>query len=237
MELRERTASRIERALQKIGTKRRAKHSARFFKTGEGEYGHGDIFIGVTVPEQREVAREYKDLPLPEILKLLKSPIHECRLTALILLVGQYQRADARTRAKITKSYLANTRFINNWDLVDSSAPYILGEELLHKDRRILYNLVTSRNMWERRIAILATFAFIRRSDFTDSLALAKLLLADSHDLIHKSAGWMLREVGKRSRPALALFLRKYASRMPRTMLRYAIERFPEHKRKKLLKR
>jgi len=234
------TSSQVERALKLLGTPEKAKSSAWFFKTGVGQYGHGDVFAGVTVPEQRKVARQFRDLPLTEIDKLLASKIHECRLTALLVLVGQYQKADAATRERIVEFYLAHTPRINNWDLVDSSASYILGVHLLHADekkRKILYRLAKSKDLWERRIAIIATLAFIRNNEYADTLALAELLLSDSHDLIHKATGWMLREVGKRSPDTLREFLRAHATQMPRTMLRYAIERFPDEERKDWLGR
>ena len=234
------TAAQVERILKSLGTPERAKSSAWFFKTGVGQYGHGDVFAGVTVPEQRKVARQFRDLPLAEIDKLLANKIHECRLTALLVLVGQYQKADATACERIVQFYLAHTSRINNWDLVDSSASYILGLHLLYADekkRKILYRLAKSKDLWERRIAIIATLAFIvRANDYADTLALAELLLSDTHDLIHKATGWMLREVGKRSPETLRGFLRTRANQMPRTMLRYAIERFPEGERKGWLK-
>ena len=229
-------ASQVERALKSLGTPEKAKSSAWFFKTGVGQYGHGDVFAGVTVPEQRKVARQFRDLPLAEIDKLLANKIHECRLTALLILVGQYQKADAAAREQIVRFYLAHTPRINNWDLVDSSASYILGLHLLHADekkRKILYRLAKSRDVWERRIAVVATLALIvRANDYADTLAIAELLLSDTHDLMHKATGWMLREVGKCSPETLREFLRAHATHMPRTMLRYAIERFPEEERK-----
>ncbi|OGZ06100.1 MAG: DNA alkylation repair protein [Candidatus Lloydbacteria bacterium RIFCSPHIGHO2_01_FULL_49_22] len=230
------TALHIERALKKVGTAKRAASSARFFKTGKGEYGQGDIFVGVTVPEQRKLAKEYATLPQGEIAKLLKRRIHECRLTALILLIGQYKSGDEAARTKIARFYLARTKYVNSWDLVDVSAGAILGTHLLTRDRRILYRLARSKNIWERRIAIIATLAFIKAGDVHDTLLLAELLLADTHDLMHKAVGWMLREVGKQARPALVCFLKINAAHMPRTALRYAIEHFGEAERKKFLR-
>jgi 3-methyladenine DNA glycosylase AlkD len=221
--------------LKRLGTSQKAKASAWFFKTGEGHYGHGDVFYGVTVPEQRRVAKEFKTASLREIAKLLASSIHECRLTALLILVGQYQRADKKIKARIAKFYVAHAKQINNWDLVDSSASYILGAELTDKKRDILYTFARSKNLWERRIAIVSTQAFIRHDDFIDTFKIAELLISDTHDLIHKATGWMLREVGKRDQRALERFLQKHAPLMPRTMLRYAIEKFPEKKRKAYL--
>ncbi|MSR76170.1 MAG: DNA alkylation repair protein [Candidatus Ryanbacteria bacterium] len=225
----------VQQVLKRLGTPQKAKSSAWFFKTGKGHYGHGDIFYGVTVPEQRRVAKEFKDLPLTEIAKLLVNPVHECRLTALLILVRHYQRADKKTKAYIAKFYISRAKQINNWDLVDASASYILGAELLDKKRDILYKLARSKNLWERRIAIVSTHAFIRCNDFTDTFKIAHMLMRDTHDLIHKATGWMLREAGKRDGHELELFLQKYASVMPRTMLRYAIEKFPEKKRKAYL--
>ncbi len=231
------TAVAIEKALKKHGTKTKARSSSWFFKTGKGQYGYGDVFIGVTVPEQRKVAKHFKDLPLPEIKKLLLSKYHECRLTALIILVAQFNAGDEKTREKIAKFYLVNAKRVNNWDLVDSSAPYILGQYLLHKDRSVLYKLVKSKNLWERRIAILATFWFIREGDFKDALAIGETLLSDTEDLMHKATGWMLREVGKRSRPTLVRFLNAHKATMPRTALRYAIEHFPKNERGVILEK
>ncbi|MFA6407285.1 MAG: DNA alkylation repair protein [Candidatus Paceibacterota bacterium] len=229
------TATQVERELKKHGNKTRAKSSAGFFKTEKGEYGYGDVFIGVTVPEQRKIAKGCKELPLSEIKKLLASKFHECRLTALLILVSQFISADIRTRERIAKFYLANIKYVNNWDLVDSSAPYILGEHLLNTKRDILYTLVKSKNIWERRIAMLSTFAFIRNNEFADTFSIAEHLLSDTHDLVHKATGWMLREVGKHSHSALILFLKMHASQMPRTALRYAIERLSENERKMFL--
>lgn len=209
----------------------KAKLFARYFKTGEGEYGEGDRFMGLTVPQVRAIAKKYKDLPLKEVEKLLHSPIHEYRLTALIILTYQ------KPTREIVDLYLRNTKYINNWDLVDLSSHEILGTYLLDKPRTILYKLAKSKNIWERRIAVLATFAFLRTNDFRDSFAIAEILLHDKHDLIHKAVGWMLREVGKRDQLAEEVFLKKHHQAMPRTMLRYAIERFPETKRRSYLQR
>jgi len=232
------TATQIEKTLKKLGSAEKAKASAWYFKTGEGQYGHGDIFAGVTVPEQRKVAKEYKEISLEEIGKLLKNKIHECRLTALLVLVEQYKHSDEKTKAKIARFYLTHTKYINNWDLVDLSAPNILGDYLLRGNRQILYKLAKSKNIWERRIAILATFAFIKNGETADSFAIAEMLLSDKHDLIHKAVGWMLREIGKHySRPALVNFLNIHKACMPRTTLRYAIEHFSPAERKKFLSR
>lgn len=230
------TALRVEYTLKKLGTKERAASSAWFFKTAKGEYGHGDVFVGVAVPEQRKLAKKYVALPQREIAKLLKSRIHECRLTALIILVEQYKKGTEAKREEIVKFYLAHMKYVNNWDLVDSSASNILGMHLLARDRGVLYRLVRSKNIWERRIAIIATLAFIKVGDVHDTLLLSELLLADTQDLMHKAVGWMLREVGKQSRPALVGFLKVHAARMPRTLLRYAIEHFSEAERKRFLR-
>ncbi|MDO8599291.1 MAG: DNA alkylation repair protein [bacterium] len=210
-----------------------------FFKTGRGEYGHGDRFLGLTVPEQRRIARRHADFPWAELRILLRSAYHEERFVALIILTMQFERGDAAARTQIVRRYrTAIVRSVNNWDLVDATAYKILGEYLrTHPtERRLLVTLARSRNLWERRVAIIATLAFIARNEFTDTFRIADILLADSQDLIHKAVGWMLREVGKRDRRALEAFLRTRHTRMPRTMLRYAIERFPENKRRKYLR-
>lgn len=230
------SAASVTRELKALGTPAKQKSSLRFFKTGEGQYGYGDLFYGVTVPEQRRIAKHYRMLPLPEIEKLLRNKIHECRLTALFILSDRYQKASAQEKEKIADFYLKNIESVNNWDLVDSSAPYLLGEHLKNRDRSVLYELAQSENMWERRIAIMATFSFIRNGEFKDALEIAEILVSDMHDLMHKAVGWMLREVGKRSLPHEVRFLNKHANIMPRTMLRYALEKFPETFRKKYLK-
>ena len=232
------TAKEVERELKRLGTPLRAASAAWFFKTAPGQYGHGDVFAGVTVPNQRKVARVAHGLSLSEIEKLLESPVHECRLTALLILVDHYKKGDEKLRAKIVKFYLAHTRQVNNWDLVDTSASRILGDYLLDKDRNVLYKLAKSKNLWERRIAVVATLAFIMKGESSDTLVLAETLLADQHDLIHKATGWMLREVGKRaSRAALVKFLNAHKGEMPRVMLRYAIEHFSPEQRRAFLAR
>lgn len=221
----------LEKELQKQKNPKKAKFLSGFFKTGKGQYGEGDIFLGITVPKQRIVAKKFADLDFVDIEKLLKNKIHEYRLTALMLLVYKYQKSDQIQKERIARFYLKNAKNINNWDLVDSSAPYILGDYLQARDRLILYRLAKSANLWERRIAILATFEFIKNKSFADTLKVARVLMADKHDLIHKATGWMLREVGKRDQMVLEEFLKKYYKIMPRTMLRYAIERFSYTKR------
>jgi 3-methyladenine DNA glycosylase AlkD len=224
------------KALRKYADKEKAKVLRGFFKTKPGEYGEGDIFLGVTVPLVRNIVKQFKDLPLGNLKRLLHSKIHEERLLALLILVEQFNQADINAKEKIYKTYLANTKFINNWDLVDLSAPQIAGGFLINKDRRALYKLAQSPLLWDRRIAILSTFAFIKANDFDDLFRLTKLLLLDKEDLIHKACGWMLREAGKRNLAAEENFLRRHSKVMPRTMLRYAIERFPENKRRAYLK-
>jgi 3-methyladenine DNA glycosylase AlkD len=226
----------IHARLQRLGNAEKAGLLRRFFKTGPGEYGAGDQFLGVTVPELRQVAREFQRLAEDEILLLLQSAFHEERALALLILIRQFAKGDAATRQRIYELYLASTRFINNWDLVDASAPHIAGAWLNDKSRRPLYRLARSKNLWERRIAIIATQHFIRQHDFTDALAIARLLIADREDLIHKAVGWMLREIGNRDLRAEENFLKEHYCAMPRTMLRYAIEKFPEPRRRKYLK-
>ena len=208
-----------------------------FFKTGKGQYDEGDIFIGVSVPDTRKIAKEFKALSLSEIKKLIHSKIHEERLLGLILIVNQFQAGDEKLKAQLYRYYLKNKKYINNWDLVDVSAHLVVGIWLLDKDRSVLYRLAKSKSLWDRRIAILSTFSFIRKNDFKDTIKLSECFLDDEHDLMHKAVGWMLREVGKRDEATLFKFLKQHLQKMPRTMLRYAIEKFPEKKRKAFLKR
>lgn len=209
----------------------------RFFRTGPGEYGEGDRFLGLTVPQIRTLARQHADLPLPQVRTVLKSSWHESRLLALMILVGRFQRGDERQRSDVVKLYLANLKWVNNWDLVDSSAHLILGPHLPRGSRSLLDTLSRSPSLWERRIAMLATFHYIRQGEFTDALRIARRLLRDDHDLIHKAAGWMLREIGKRDESRLRGFLDRHAPGMPRTMLRYAIERLPPGSRSRYMQR
>lgn len=213
-------------------TSERAKANQWFFKTDPGQYGAGDKFMGVTVPNIRLVAKQFVNLDLKEIEKLLHNSTHEVRLIALIILVNQYKMGNVEKQQKIYEFYLAQTEWINNWDLVDCSAAYIVGNYLLNKSKNILVTLAKSENIWERRISVVATFAFIKNNNPRDALKIIELLLHDSHDLIHKASGWMLREVGKNCGLEIEeAFLRKHYKIMPRTMLRYAIEKFSEEKK------
>lgn len=207
----------------------------RYFKTGPDDYGAGDRFLGVSVPQLRQLARQHQDLALGQVSGLLSSPWHEERLLAALILVRQYNRGTAHQRETIYRLYIRRRVRINNWDLVDSSAEHIVGAHLRKGDRSVLRRLATSRSVWDRRIAIMATFHYIKRGEFAETLRLARLLLTDPHDLIHKAVGWMLRETGKRDRTVTEHFLRRHVKRMPRTMLRYAIELFPSRLRRRYL--
>lgn len=226
----------LQKRLAALGDRRVAESSRRFFKTGPGEYGEGDLFRGVRVPALRRLAKEYQGLTLSEAEQLLRSQFHEDRLLALLILVRLYARAGSEARGKIYRLYLKNARFVNNWDLVDSSAEHIVGAFLWDKGREPLRRLAQSDDLWERRIAVMATFHFIKRGEFGETLGIARRLLSDPEDLIHKAVGWMLREVGKRDAEAEEQFLKVHYRRMPRVMLRYAIERFSEEKRRRYLK-
>lgn len=245
----------VRRDLKQLVDSKKAKIVAGYFKTGKGEYGEGDVFIGVTVPNSWKIARKYKDISLIDIENLLRSKIHEERLIALMILVLQFQKGSNDVQKKIYEFYLENTKYVNNWDLVDTSADHIVGgylfsirchsgldpespkakkgilnrvqDDILKKDD-ILKMLAYSKNIWERRIAIIATYEFIRNHKYDDTLKIAEILISDSHDLIHKAVGWMLREMGNRDRVVEELFLKKHYKNMPRTMLRYAIEKFPK---------
>lgn len=212
-----------------------AEHSQRFFKTGKGEYGEGDLFLGIRVPKLRELVRKHIEVTVEEAAELLQSKYHEARLLALLILVARFQQGGEERKKEIYEIYLNNTRQINNWDLVDSSADKIVGNYLLNRERGPLQKLAKSTDLWERRIAMIATFAFIRANDFDDALMISKQLINDPEDLIHKAVGWMLREVGKRDQQREERYLKKSYRQMPRTMLRYAIERFPEKLRKSYL--
>lgn len=226
----------ILKELLSLGDETRASVSRRFFKTAEGEYGFGDVFIGIRVPELRKLVKQYKDTALPDVETLLSSEIHEVRLFALFLLVAQFTRKKPDMKDEIYQLYLRNTQTINNWDLVDSSAYQIVGAFLQGRDKAPLYKLVQSECLWERRISMIATFYFIKQKQFEDALAIAELLLEDKEDLMHKAVGWMLREVGNRDGVAERNFLKLHYKNMPRTMLRYAIEKFPEQERQDYLK-
>lgn len=218
-------------ALKNAGNPTKAAILSRFFKTGKGQYGEGDVFLGVTVPEQRSIARKHVNISLVEIAALLDSPIHEYRLTGLLILVEQFKRKNENGKRKIFEFYFQHSKKINNWDLVDLSADKIVGEYLLDKDTSILSKLATSDNFWQQRISMVATYAFIKKGRFDETIKIATILLNDKHDLIHKAVGWMLREAGKRDQQVLLDFLDKHSATMPRTMLRYAIEKLDEKTR------
>ena len=207
----------------------------RFFKTGKGEYGEGDIFYGIKVPLQRTIAKRFKDLSLEDLRALMASKVHEERLIAAFIIVEQFQRGDEKKQKAVFNFYIKNRKGINNWDLVDLSAPKIVGQYLIDKDKSLLYKFANSKDLWEKRIAILSTFTFIRQHWFEDTFNISEILMYDEQDLIHKAVGWMLREIGNRDMESEEEFLKKYYKTMPRTMLRYAIEKFPEQKRKNYL--
>jgi 3-methyladenine DNA glycosylase AlkD len=221
----------IQKEIKLLSDLKRAKNLAWFFKTGKGEYGYGDKFIGLTMPQIRQLAKKYKFLSTPEIEKLVCSSIHEERMLALIIMTLRYPYE----KDKFYKLYIKNRKYINNWDLVDVTCPRIVGDYLSNKPRDVLFKFANSKNLWERRISIIATAYFIQKNDFFDTLKIAEILLGDKHDLIHKAVGWMLREVGKRNKKIEEKFLQKHCKNMPRTMLRYAIEKFPDKERKKYL--
>jgi 3-methyladenine DNA glycosylase AlkD len=227
---------RVKQEIKEFSNKELAVFLQRFFKTGPGQYGEGDKFAGIKVPVSRKIAINNSDLSLSEIKELLHSEVHEERLIGLLILVNQYKKSDEAQREKIFKFYISSAKRINNWDLVDLSAPQILGAFLVDKDKDILFKFAHSKNLWEKRIAVLSTFSFIKINRFDTALQISEILLNDDHDLIHKAVGWMLREIGKRDLNTEEKFLKKYYNKMPRTMLRYAIEKFPEAKRQKYLK-
>ena len=226
----------IHNELLQLANEKIAEHSQRFFKTGKGEYGEGDIFLGIRVPLLRRLVKKYGGISIAEVRKLLHSKFHEERLLAVLMLVQLFKSADESVQKQVYDLYLENTEYINNWDIVDISASNIVGAHLYEKDKAPLYDLVQSKNLWERRISIISTFYFIRQNEFDDTLKLAKILLNDKEDLIHKAVGWMLREVGKREIEFEEEFLQEHYKIMPRTMLRYAIEKFPETSRKMYLR-
>ena len=223
--------------MRKLANPEKARLLSGYFKTGKGEYGEGDTFLGIMVPDQRRVAKKYADLLMSDLRKLISSRMHEERLVCLFILINRYKKADMQGKKEVVDFYLRNMRHINNWDLVDLSSGTVLGGYLIDRDRSILYEMAKSDDLWKRRIAIMSTFAFIRQNDFGDTLRIAEMLLNDSHDLIHKAVGWMLREIGKRDQAIEEAFLKKHYRKMPRTMLRYAIERFDEQKRKNYLRK
>jgi len=229
--------SKLNKEIKKAANPKQAQNLQKFFKTNKGEYGQGDIFLGIKVPIQRKIAKKYNNLSLVALKKLISSKIHERRLIALFILIDQSKKGDHQLQKKIFNFYLKNIKYINNWDLVDLSAPNIVGCFLLDKKRNILDKLVKSKNLWQKRIAIISTFTFIKNHQFIDTLKISHMLLLDKHDLIHKAVGWMLREVGKRDQKIEEKFLINNYQKMPRTMLRYAIEKFSQTKRKFYLKK
>jgi 3-methyladenine DNA glycosylase AlkD len=239
--LKEKMLNELLKELEQARNPEQAANLQRFFKTGKGEYGEGDIFLGIMVPEQRKIAKKFKDLNLSNIQTLLESGIHEKRLIALFILIDKYKKADKEKneieKGNIFNFYLKNSKNINNWDLVDLSAPNIIGNFLQGKSKKVLYELAKSKNLWERRIAVLASFSFIKKEEFEDAIAISESLLDDKEDLIHKAVGWMLREIGKRNKEELLYFLGKHYKVMPRTMLRYSIEKLEESEREKWMKK
>jgi 3-methyladenine DNA glycosylase AlkD len=221
----------IRKEIKKQANPKQAVILQRFFKTGKGEYGEGDIFYGIKVPVQRTIAKRFKDLAFEDLKVLISAKVHEERLVAAFILVDQYKRGDEKKKKIVFDFYLKNRKGINNWDLVDLSAPKIVGAYLIDKEKELLYKFADSKNLWEKRIAIISTQTFIREHFFEDTLNISEILLQDKHDLIHKAVGWMLREVGNRDLETEEEFLKKHYKTMPRTMLRYAIEKFPEQKR------
>ena len=227
--------TKFRKRIKEESNKQQAKSLKWFFKTGVGEYGEGDVFAGIKMPVQRKIAKEFENLDYDNIKELVGSKIHEERMIGFLILQGKYEKGNEKEKEKVFKFYIRNRKGINNWDLVDISAPKIVGEHLLNQDKKLLYQFAHSKNLWERRIAILSTFTFIRAEKFEPTFKISDILLDDDHDLIHKAVGWMLREIGKRDLNAEEKFLKPRYKKMPRTMLRYAIEKFPEVKRKKYL--
>jgi len=223
--------------IQALANKEIAKHSLRFFKTSKGEYGYGDVFLGVRTPQIRLIAKKYIDISTADMKMIIKSKYHEERLLGLIILVNKYSKAkDEKVRNQLYKIYVSSFKYVNNWDLVDVTCPHVIGKHLMNKERSILYSWAKSNDLWTKRIAIVSTHWFIRKNDLDDTFKIAEILLNDEHDLIHKAVGWMLREAGKRDLEKEEIFLKKHYKSMPRTMLRYSIEKFPEPKRQKYLK-
>ncbi len=228
--------TKIKMELEKTGDKKIALHALKFFKTKKGEYGEGDEFFGIRVPVLRKIAKTYPDISISDISKLIDSKYHEQRLLAVLIIINAFKKGDENIKKTIYKFYLNNTEFINNWDIVDISASNIAGAYLEDKDKKPLYDLALSKDLWERRISIISTHHFIKKNSFEDALNISDILLTDKEDLIHKAVGWTIREVGKRSLETEEFFLKNQYKSMPRTMLRYAIEKFEENKRKKYLK-
>ncbi|HLC60187.1 MAG TPA: DNA alkylation repair protein [Candidatus Nanoarchaeia archaeon] len=229
--------NKLKNELARFGNPEKAKILSGFFKTDKGQYGYGDIFLGVKVPETRSIAKKFNELSLKDLKELLYSKIHEERLCALLLLVDKYKQSNSKNKKIIVDFYIQNAKNVNNWDLVDLSADKILGNYLIDKDKSILYILAKSQNNWEKRISIISTFAFIRNNKFEDTIKISEILLNDKHHLVQKAVGWMLREVGKRDESKLIIFLDKHYKVMPRTMLRYAIERLNEERKERYMKK
>jgi 3-methyladenine DNA glycosylase AlkD len=229
------TRIKLERELKAAADPVRAVHSAGYFRTGKGQYGEGDVFLGIAVPTLRKIALKYRSLTMPDLQRLLESKIHEHRAAALEVLVAQYERGEKKTREGIVTFYLKSTNHINNWDLVDASSRPILGEHLKTHPRKVLKQLAKSKNLWERRIAMVSTMTLVWAGELDDAFQIAEVLLDDEHDLIHKAVGWVLREAGRKDRKRLVAFLEAHYARLPRTALRYAIEHFVPEQRKKML--
>ena len=231
------TAAFVFEELKLMADPEKAVHLQRFFKTGPGEYAEGDLFLGVVNPLTRSIAKANKSLPISELQILVKNKYHEARLCALVIATERYKKAKPAEKKELYDFFIKNTRYIDNWDLVDVTCPHVIGAYLLDKDRSILYEFAKSKNLWKQRIAIISSGTFVRNRDFTDTIALAEILMDHKHDLMHKAVGWMLREIGKRDKETLSEFLEKYATKMPRTALRYAIEHYPEPERQYFLKK
>ena len=228
--------AKIKKDLKKKSNREKAAVLQRFFKTGPGEYAEGDVFLGIKMPDTRQIAGKYSDVPLDDIKKLLKARVHEERMTALLIMVSKFKKGNEKERKELYRVYLDNTENINNWDLVDATAEHVVGAYLEDKEKKPLYRLVGSSSMWERRISVLSTFRYIKKHSFDDALRISEILIDDKEDLIHKAVGWMLREIGKRDIKKEKAFLERKYKNMPRTMLRYAIEKFPEKERQAYLK-